>query len=119
MVVAAVLVLSLGLHWTLLQTIAWTGMFISFSRTGSFKEAAIKTFDGQHPCTLCTAIKQGREEERQQDREPWTGGSKLDPGVVWLSPELVFESAAESMDSTQAFRRSRTDEPPKPRPKDA
>jgi len=27
----AVLVLSLGLHWALLQTVAWTGMILAYS----------------------------------------------------------------------------------------
>ena len=42
-----VLVLSLGLHWALLQSIAWVGMIASYSRVASLAEALSKTFDGK------------------------------------------------------------------------
>jgi hypothetical protein len=55
MVVLA-LVLSTGLHWAALQTVAWTTMFASNLQSDSFVQAVSKTFDGQHPCCLCKAI---------------------------------------------------------------
>ena len=54
---ALLLVLTLGLHWTLLQTIAWTGMIVSYSRNASLTEAVSKTFDGKHLCKMSKAIK--------------------------------------------------------------
>jgi hypothetical protein len=55
MVVLA-LVLSTGLHWAALQTVAWTAMFASNLQSDSLVQAFSKTFDGQHPCCLCKAI---------------------------------------------------------------
>ena len=55
MVVLA-LVLSTGLHWAALQTVAWTAMFASHLQSDSLVQAFDKTFDGQHPCCLCKAI---------------------------------------------------------------
>jgi hypothetical protein len=45
--------LSLGLHWAVIQGIAWTGMLVSFAKEGTMIEAVQKTFDGQHGCALC------------------------------------------------------------------
>lgn len=73
----ALLVLSLGLHWTLLQTIAWTGMLISYSQDGSLTEAVTKTFDGKHPCCLCKTIKSGQQEEKKQSREKISPDAKI------------------------------------------
>ncbi len=71
------LVLTMGLHWALLQTVAWTGMLVSYSRAGSFTEAVSKTFDGQHPCCMCKAIESGRKAEREQSQEKSTPDAKI------------------------------------------
>ncbi len=71
------LVLTVGLHWALLQTVAWTGMLVSYSRDGSFTEAVSKTFDGAHPCCLCKAIKSGRQAEQKQSKEQLPSDAKI------------------------------------------
>jgi len=63
--VVLALSLVLGPHWTLLQTVAWTGMLIHYAQGGSFKEALLKTFDGHHPCGLCLTIRKGQQEEQR------------------------------------------------------
>lgn len=55
--VVLALCLSVGLQWVVLQGIAWTGMMIKFSQQDSLAEAVSKTFDGEHPCPLCNAVK--------------------------------------------------------------
>lgn len=64
---ALLLALTLGLHWALLQTVAWTGMAISYSRDASLVEALKKTFDGEHPCCLCKAIASGKKSEKKSE----------------------------------------------------
>ena len=49
-----------GAHWLVLQGTAWTGMLITRSLSGSVAEAISSTFDGQHPCPVCSAISEGR-----------------------------------------------------------
>ena len=49
-----------GAHWVLLQGTAWTGMLVARSLTASVAEAVSSTFDGQHPCPVCSAITEGR-----------------------------------------------------------
>ncbi|MEN3942261.1 hypothetical protein WJU23_13265 [Prosthecobacter sp. SYSU 5D2] len=62
----ALLCISLGLQWTLLQGVAWTGMLISYARDGSLIEAVTKTFDGEHPCQLCKAVENGQKQDQEK-----------------------------------------------------
>jgi len=112
-----VLVLSLGLHWALLQTVAWTGMLLTYSRGTSLSEAVTKTFDGQHPCALCKFVENGRAEEKEQEQQQLKPGSKLDCGLIWQQVDFAFASAREEILALDTLGRSRLDEPPKPRPR--
>ncbi len=116
-----VLVLSLGLHWAVLQTIAWTGMIVSYSRDASFTEAVTKTFDGEHPCPMCKVIKQARAEEKQKEKkqEVKPGSKKLDLGLVWKCRAFDFSRDTEKMSSVTADASVRTLKPPKPPPRTA
>jgi hypothetical protein len=62
--VAVALILSIGAHWALLQSIAWIGMTVSYSQGASIATALEKTFDGKHPCPLCKLVKKGQATER-------------------------------------------------------
>jgi len=64
--VAAVAVFFLaGGHWGSLQTVAWAGMLWNYTQAdGSLLSGVKKTFDGEHPCTMCTSIKTAKEKER-------------------------------------------------------
>ena len=64
--VAAALILAVGGHWAVLQSIAWVGMVVSYSQTDSLNVALKKTFDGAHPCKLCIAVKAGKRAEQKQ-----------------------------------------------------
>jgi hypothetical protein len=102
-------VLSLGLHWAVLQTIAWTGIIVSYSRDASFSEAASKTLDGEHPCPMCKVIKKARTAEKQQEQEQKQQvkpGSKMDLDLVWQCTSSDFSSI-------------RSNEPPKRPPRTA
>jgi hypothetical protein len=63
----AALACSIGLHWGLLQSVAWLGMVVSYSQEGSVGEALAKTFDGKHPCPLCKAIAAGKKAEKKSE----------------------------------------------------
>jgi hypothetical protein len=63
--VVLALVLSTGLHWAALQTVAWTTMLADNLRQHSLTEAVSQTFDGQHPCCLCKAIAAGKQSEKK------------------------------------------------------
>ena len=61
------LTLSLGVHWTFLQSVAWVGMVVSYSHNATLGEALAKSFDGRHPCKLCKAVQEGKQSEKKQD----------------------------------------------------
>jgi hypothetical protein len=74
--ILVLLIISIGGHWFLLQSAAWMGMLIDYSRDGSFTVAVCKTFDGKHPCCLCKAIAEGKKSE--QKKEMQKSGGKID-----------------------------------------
>jgi hypothetical protein len=107
---------SLGLHWALLQGIAWTGMVVSYAENSSLSEAVAKTFDGRHPCKICKIVTEGKKSEQRQDvQKP---ALKLETSlpatqVVLFHPSFISPPAA-LPDSPLA--RSLTPPTPPPRP---
>ena len=63
----AALFLAIGGHWAVLQTVAWASMIVDYSREGALTEAMQKTFDGRHPCQICTEIQKNRQSEKKQE----------------------------------------------------
>ena len=61
-----ILVLTLGLHWAFLQSVAWLSMIVRYSQEYPLRQAITMTFDGQHPCSICVFVSQGRHQEQQQ-----------------------------------------------------
>ena len=65
LLVVLALVVSIGGHWALLQSVAWTQMLVERTQQASFGEAVKTTFDGAHPCALCKRIADGKKREQQ------------------------------------------------------
>jgi hypothetical protein len=65
--VVIALVLTTGLHWAALQTVAWTTMLARNLCTQSVSAAVSDTFDGEHPCPLCKAIAAGKKSEQKSE----------------------------------------------------
>lgn len=74
--------LSLGMHWVLLQGVAWTGMFLSFASQGAVIEAVEKTFDGQHACPLCEKVKEGQDSGSGQPKQAGQSMKKMEAVLV-------------------------------------
>jgi hypothetical protein len=55
-----------GGHWAILQTGAWMGMIVAYSRDVDVSTAISKTFDGKHPCMICSAVADGRKQEQKK-----------------------------------------------------
>ena len=81
------LFLTLGVHWHLLQSVAWARMLADYSRTNSWSDAIERTFDGKHPCPMCVEIRDGRQqEERNRQETPWVS--------VERTLDMLFEHRA-------------------------
>ncbi len=118
-VAVTLLVLSLGLHWAILQTVAWTGMLISYSRSSGLSEGISRTFDGQHPCPLCRLVTEGRAKERQPNPQTPATSSKLDPALPWFPFAYDFAGRFENPRHPDRFALKRRESPPKPPPRSA
>ena len=56
-----------GGHWGALQTVAWAGMLWNYTQAdGSLLSGVKKTFDGEHPCTMCDSIKTAKEKQQSK-----------------------------------------------------
>jgi hypothetical protein len=73
--------LTLGLHWAVLQSVAWAGMIVEFSRADGLAVAISKTFDGRHGCQICRIVEKGRETEAA-DASGLTPLKKFEPAPV-------------------------------------
>ena len=113
----SVLVFTLGLHWAFLQTIAWTGMIVRHALAAPLSQAVSKTFDGKHPCALCKFIKSGRAEEEKQERKQVKPAFKLELGPIWQATAFTLAQSHLRIPAPDLVGGSRTDQPPKPRPR--
>jgi hypothetical protein len=68
--IATALACTIGLHWGLLQSVAWVGMVVSYSHDGGIGMGLEKTFDGKHPCALCKAIAVAKKAEKKPESAP-------------------------------------------------
>jgi len=71
------MIIALGGHWAVLQSVAWTTMVIDNAKSAHLAEAIAKTFDGDHPCPLCKSIEKGRASEKKQDLQVATAKMNL------------------------------------------
>jgi hypothetical protein len=56
-----------GGHWGALQSVAWAGMLWNYTQAdGSLLSGVQKTFDGEHPCTMCDSIKTAKSKEQSK-----------------------------------------------------
>ena len=67
---------ALGLQWLALQSLAWTKMLVINSQKTSLAEAIARTFDGEHPCSLCKAVAKGKSSEKKSSYQ--ASGPKVD-----------------------------------------
>ncbi len=112
------LALSLGLHWVVLQSAAWSSMLIRYSEEGTFTQAVGKTFDGKHPCALCKAIQKERTEQQKRQHQPQLNPElKLELAVPWTPLEFDFSSERELVSAANSQSALRQEPPPKPHPR--
>ena len=92
----AALMVSIGAQWAVLQSVAWVGMAVSYSmKEGSITTGLSQTFDGEHPCPLCCAVKKGTESEKKDPKSKDSKKLKQDlfaseaRAVVIAAPHFV------------------------------
>jgi hypothetical protein len=113
--VVMALVLTTGLHWAALQTVAWTTMLASNLCDDSFSQAVSKTFDGLHPCCLCKAIAGAKKAGKKSEAVSPVMKMEFLPvaGPLALIPPRQFEP----LPLTGVFAESLALTPPVPPPR--
>ena len=118
--VLCALMMSLGLHWVVLQSAAWTGMVLQYAQQDGLGAALEKTFDGNHPCALCKKLAANTEsEQKKSSPQPSKPKPKLELELLAVeAPVHLFSSPSVPLHHTRTTAEaSRSDEPPKPPPR--
>ncbi len=113
--VLMLMVVSIGGPWPVLQSVAWMGMLIDYSREGSVTVAVAKTFDGQHPCPLCKAIAAGKKSETKKEFSQKL--QKLEFPLFCESFAIAEPVLAQQFFQTDDSWNSTSDTPPTPPPR--
>jgi hypothetical protein len=114
-IVVVGLAITLGAHWMLLQTVAWTTMLADNLHDHSFTEAVTCTFDGKHPCCLCKAIAAGKKSEQKREFALQKQELKFTPAKE--NNFLFAPTQFELLPLAGAFADSLTQKPPTPPPR--
>ena len=114
-IVLLMLTISVGFHWTLLQSIAWVGMVVNYSQSNPIKEALRKTFDGEHPCQICQIVASGKKSERKEQTQAPAKKIEL---FLAATPRFVLTPAKVALIAWHPGLSARlSDSPPKPPPR--
>lgn len=101
------LVLSLGLHWTVLQSAAWVGMVVSYAKDSTISEALQKTFDGEHPCPLCKKIEAGVKTEQDKSKQSKTEKTaKMELMAVAMSEVAIIPATPSQQEFVSSDHRA-------------
>lgn len=112
------LVLSLGLHWTVLQSAAWVGMVVAYSKNATLGEALEKTFDGAHPCPLCKLVEAGEKGGQGKSKQTKAESiKKIDLMIVSVETLVIRKPDAPDHARLVECSERRTEHPPVPPPR--
>jgi hypothetical protein len=111
----ALLLAACGAHWGALQSVAWTRMLADNLRTVSFAEAVVRTFDGQHPCSICKVIASAKRSEKKAEfPQPLT---KLEFPLTEQSLLLIVPLRFQLLRMSHELVESLSQQPPTPPPR--
>jgi hypothetical protein len=105
----------LGGQWAILQTAAWVGMVVDYSKSEGVEAGITKTFDGKHPCQLCLSIAKNKEKEGKQTAN--VSPAKL--YLVYQAPQwaLTPPTVSEDLELSLYLLNGTTLKPPVPPPR--
>ena len=105
-----------GGHWMALQSLAWSRMFLSYSRSGNIVEAVTKTFDGKHPCSLCKEVARSKTTDPQPTR-----AMEVENQATFVAPVLMrmvrLEGASWKLEIPEWHGEVRAEQPTAPPPR--
>jgi hypothetical protein len=115
LILVLALACSIGLHWAFFQSLAWTSMLADNLRHDSLAQAVTRTFDGQHPCSLCKAIADGKKSEKKSEFPPRFKTLEFPPATEDFVLTIPASFAPPS--GAGVFAESLSETPPTPPPR--
>src|SRR5450755_331589 len=113
--IVATLCAAICLHWIVLQSVAWTSMVVKYSQGSSLYQAVEKTFDGNHPCSLCHAVLKGKNSEKKSDLRSFSSKFDLIAAVTTAAAVRSFQVCPRDFVSASFVARSLSPPVPPPR----
>jgi hypothetical protein len=92
-------------------------MLIRYSNETTLSKAIEMTFDGKHPCRLCTIAQEGKKQEREQPKKQGKSDERLQLGMPPLITFLFHSFPPERSAAIAAFPGIRFERPPVPPPR--
>lgn len=89
----AVLMISIGLHWNVLQVVAWVNMLQTYTAQQGVIQGTLMTFDAQHPCAMCKKIAASKDNDQ---KETPSKTDKLDLSLKWISDSSLIKVISDS-----------------------
>ncbi len=109
------LAVTVGAHWALLQTVAWTTMLADNLCTHTLSESVARTFDGKYPCPICKAIAAAKKSERKTEFALKMQKPEFPPAKE--NPVLIAPSEFQLLPQANIFADSLTQKPLTPPPR--
>jgi len=113
--VMVALIATTGMHWAVLQSVAWTTMLADNLRTHSLSESVVRTFDGKYPCPICKAIAAAKKSEKKSEFAVQTQKLEFPPSKE--NPVLVAPSNFQLLPQLNFFAESLNQKPLTPPPR--
>jgi len=113
--VIVALIATTGMHWAVLQSVAWTTMLANNLCTRSLSESVVRTFDGKYPCPICRAIAVARKSEKKSEFTAQT--QKLEFPPVKENFVLIAPSHFQLLPVADTFAESLPQQPLTPPPR--
>jgi hypothetical protein len=60
-----------GGHYGVIQMFAWGKMIVAYSAEKGLTKGVKATFDGDHPCEICSSIAKAKKDESKSPELPW------------------------------------------------
>ena len=109
-----VLAFTLGLHWGILQSLAWVSMTVSYTGEASVYAAVKKALASETTCVLCRAVDAGKKSE--QDDPSIVVAHELEGLTPGLHPMVARPDSPCLEDGPTATFHARSNAPPTPPP---
>ena len=109
-----VLAFTLGLHWVMLQSLAWVSMTISYTGEASVYAAVKMALDAKTTCVLCRVVDAGKKAE--QDDPTIIVAHELEGLTPGLHPMVIRPDTSCLEDGLSATFHARPNAPPTPPP---